>query len=135
MQRPNRLKKFLFIILGTLSLGVGILAIFIPGVPTTPFLLLAAWLYLKSSKRLYDKLMANRIVGGYIREFQSNRGMTVRTKLQAIGTMWLMIGISCTFMVDSVPIRLVIIAVGIVGTIVMGFIVRTADRNDRKDGS
>ncbi len=129
------MKKILFILLGTLSLGVGILAIFIPGVPTTPFLLLAAWLYLKSSKRLYDKLMANRIVGGYIREFQSNRGMTVRTKLQAIGTMWLMIGISCVFMVDSVPIRLVIIVVGIVGTVVMGFIVRTADRNDHTGGA
>ncbi len=118
--------------LGTISLGLGVVAIFIPGIPTTPFLLLAAWFYLKSSKRLYEKLMANKFIGGYIREFQANKGMTKRTKLQAIGTMWVMITISCVFFLDSFTIRLILVIVGFIGTVVMGFIVRTADNSGRR---
>ncbi len=129
MKERLTLKKLLFVLLGTVSLGVGILAIFIPGIPTTPFLLLAAWLYLKSSKRLHEKLLANKYVGGYIREFQYNKGMTRRTKLQAIGTMWVMITISCVFLLDSFAIRLILVIVGFIGTVVMGFIVRTADNS------
>jgi hypothetical protein len=126
------IKKILLILLGTISLGLGVVAIFIPGIPTTPFLLLAAWFYLKSSKRLYEKLMANKFIGGYIREFQANKGMTKRTKLQAIGTMWVMITISCVFFLDSFTIRLILVIVGFIGTVVMGFIVRTADNSGRR---
>jgi len=121
-------KKAILLFLGLLSLTIGVLAIVIPGLPTTPFLLMAAALFMRSSDRLYQKVMANRIVGPYIREFRENKGMTKRTKLHAIGTMWVMIAISCIFFVDDWMIRIIIISVGLIGTIVMGFIVPTSKR-------
>ena len=81
------LVKIILIVLGTLSLGIGIIGIVVPGLPTTPFLLLTAGLYVKSSDRLYQKLISNRYVGSYILEYQANKGMTKRAKLYAIGLM------------------------------------------------
>lgn len=124
----HNLKKILFISLGTLSLAIGIIAIFVPGLPTTAFLLLTAALYMRSSDKLYNKLLSNKYVGPYILEFRTNKGMTKRTKLHAIGTMWFMIAISTIFMVQDTLVRTIIIAVGLIGTIVMGFIVRTSDK-------
>jgi len=127
-------KKTILILLGTLSLIIGVIGIFVPGLPTTAFLLLTAALYMRSSEKLYRKLLSNRILGPYILEFQSKKGMTKRTKLQAIGTMWFMITISSVFFIDPLNIKLIVISLGIIGTIVMGFIVPTADdpRKDKK---
>jgi len=120
------LKKIILVFLGTVSLVIGVIAVFIPGLPTTPFLLLTAGLYMKSSEKLYKKLISNKYLGPYILEFQSNKGMTRRTKLHAIGTMWVMIAISCVFFTRSFSIILLVISIGIIGTIVMGFIVPTS---------
>ncbi|MBW6479367.1 MAG: YbaN family protein, partial [Bacteroidales bacterium] len=60
------LKKILFAFLGTLSLILGVIGIFVPGLPTTPFLLLTAGLYMKSSERLYKLLISNKYLGPYI---------------------------------------------------------------------
>jgi uncharacterized protein len=79
--------KVILIALGTLSLCIGIIGIIVPGLPTTPFVLLTAGLYIKCSDKLYQKFIANRFIGLYISEFQTNKGMTKRTKLFAIGTM------------------------------------------------
>lgn len=119
-------KKIILILLGTLSLIIGVIGIFVPGLPTTAFLLLTAALYMRSSEKLYRKLLSNRILGPYILEFQSIKGMTKRTKLHAIGTMWFMITISSVFFIDPLNIKLIVISLGIIGTIVMGFIVPTA---------
>jgi uncharacterized membrane protein YbaN (DUF454 family) len=119
--------KFLWIFLGTLSLVIGVIGIVVPGLPTTAFLLLSAWLYLKSSPRLYNKLISSKYLGPYILEFQEKKGMTKRTKIHAIGTMWVMITVSCVFFIKSLTIIVFVLGLGIVGTVVMGFIVRTVD--------
>ena len=119
--------KILWIMLGTISLVLGAIGIVVPGLPTTAFLLLAAWFYLKSSQKLYQKLVSNKYLGPYILDFQRKKGMTRRTKIHAIGTMWVMITISCVFFIKSLSVILIVIGLGIVGTVVMGFIVRTAD--------
>jgi len=124
--------KILYILLGTVSLVIGVIAIFIPGLPTTPFLLLTAGLYMRSSPRLYRFIITNKYIGPIIQDFQKKRGMTRITKLRAIGTMWLMIGISVIFLIDSLTIDLIVIAVGVIGTVVMGFIVKTVDNSDKK---
>jgi len=122
------LKKILFIFLGTLSLAIGIIGIFVPGLPTTAFLLLTAALYMRSSERLYNMLLSNKILGPYIMEFRKNKGMTKRMKIHAIGTMWFMITISCVFFIKSTTVILVVIGVGMIGTVVMGWIVPTAGK-------
>lgn len=125
--------KILYIILGTISLAVGVIAIFIPGLPTTPFLLLTAGLYMRSSPRLYRFIITNKYIGPIIQDFQTKRGMTRMTKLRAIGTMWVMIAISAIFLIDSLMVDLIVIAVGVIGTVVMGFVVRTVDNSKKTD--
>ena len=122
------MKKALFIFLGTLSLAIGIIGIFVPGLPTTAFLLLTAALYMRSSERLYNMLLANKILGPYILEFRKNKGMTKRMKIHAIGTMWFMITLSCVFFIEPLNIIYLVITLGIIGTVVMGWIVPTAGK-------
>lgn len=123
------------IVLGTLSLCVGIIGIVVPGLPTTPFVLLTAGLYIKSSDKLYQKLIANRFVGSYVVEFKTKKGMTQRTKLFVIATMWAMITMSCVFFIAPFTLKLIVFIIGFIGTLVMGFIVPTvsiSNRNSKK---
>lgn len=117
--------KIVFIVLGTLSLGIGIIGIVVPGLPTTPFILLTAGLYIKSSDRLYQKLINSRFIGPYINNFRKNKGMTKRAKLSSIGIMWLMIAISCFFLIELLTIKLIVALLGMIGTFVMGYLVPT----------
>lgn len=118
--------KALFIILGTLSLGLGILGIIIPGLPTTPFVLLTAGLYARSSKRLHNWMVNHRAIGSYILRYRRNKGLTKREKLYAIIMMWAMILISGLLFITSAAVHLILLAAGITGTVVMGWIVPSA---------
>ena len=122
--------KSLLIVAGTISLCVGIVGIAVPGLPTTPFLLLTAGLYMRSSDRLYNHLISNKVVGSYISEFRKNKGMTTRAKLYAIFMMWTMITLSCVFLVENLPAKLLIISIGIIGSIIMGFIIPTINKSN-----
>lgn len=115
--------KLLLIFLGTLSLCIGLIGVFIPGLPTTPFLLLTAALYIRSSDKLYRKVVENRFIGSYVIKYQTNKGMTRSDKIYAISLMWIMIAISCILFIDSNLINLIIVMVGVIGTIVMGLLV------------
>jgi uncharacterized membrane protein YbaN (DUF454 family) len=117
--------KVILIVLGTLSLCIGIIGIVVPGLPTTPFILLTAGLYLKSSDKLYQKFIANRFIGAYILEFQTNKGMTKRNKLFAIGTMWIMITLSCVFFIVPYFLKFIVSIIGLIGTYVMGIVIPT----------
>ena len=121
----KKLIQYFLIFLGTISLGFGILGIFIPGLPTTPFLLLTASLYLKSSQKLYQKLIANKYLGKYIIRFNEEKGITKIGKIYSISIMWLMITLSVLFLIESLILKIVVITVGIIGTIVMGFLLKT----------
>jgi len=117
--------KPMMIILGTLSLFAGIAGIFVPGLPTTPFLLLTAGLYIRGSQKLYSRLISNRLTGPYISHYNTNQGMTLKSKLYAVALMSSMITFSCMFFLDKLLSRIVLIALGIIGAIVMIFIVPT----------
>ena len=84
------MKKFLFITIGVLSVILGIIGIFVPGLPTTPFILLSSWLFYKSSKRLHDRLHRSPL-GKYIRRYESRQGMSLTGKFISIACMWIMI--------------------------------------------
>jgi len=120
--------KMLYIFFGTLSLILGVTGIFVPGLPTTPFLLLTAALYIRSSDKLYRKLVSNRVLGPYILNYRKNKGMTKRQKAFAIALMWLMISVSVVFFIASPSIRYLLAGVGLIGTGVMGFVVPSAKR-------
>ena len=72
--------NYLLIILGAVSLGLGVTGMFLPVLPTTPFLLLTAWCWLKGSPRLYAWLMSQPRLGPYIRDFQEHRCISRKVK-------------------------------------------------------
>ena len=110
----KKLKRQLLLAAGTLSLAIGIVGIFVPILPTTPFLLLAAGCYLRSSQRFYNWLMGNRFFGNYIRNYIEGRGIPVKVKLFIIILLWVTIGISIWLVAKPlVTVILLIVAVGV----------------------
>ena len=101
--------------LGTLSLALGILGIFLPLLPTTPFLLLTAALYFKSSPRLYNWLLNHKHLGPYIRNFRENKAIPLRAKIISISLMWITMLYCVFFIVPYVWVKviLLIIAAGV----------------------
>lgn len=71
-----------------MSLALAVVGVFVPVLPTTPFLLLAAWLWLRSSRKLHDWLMGHRRLGRYIKDYQENRAVPVRVKAFALFFLW-----------------------------------------------
>jgi len=110
----EKLKRQLLLTAGTASLAVGIIGIFIPVLPTTPFLLLAAGCYLRSSPRFYNWLMNNRWLGAYIRNYIEGRGIPLKVKLFTIILLWATIGISIWLVANTVvTVILLIVAAGV----------------------
>lgn len=112
--------KILFIILGTISLSIGIIGITVPGLPTTPFLLLTATFYCKSSKKLYNWFINHRILGKFVKEYREKKAISLKTKIYSIILMWLMITCSLYFFISNILIQLLIFIVGLLGTFFMG---------------
>ena len=75
------LKKIGLIALGTISLAIGIIGIFLPLIPTTPLLLLTSYCYISSSEKLSEKFMNTKIYDKYVRNFHEKGGMTLTGKL------------------------------------------------------
>jgi len=97
-----------YFILGWISLGLGAVGAVVPLLPTTPFVLLAAWLFAKSSKRWHDWLRHNRVFGKTVRAWEARLGLTVREKVRLIATATVVIAIS--FMLCSNTIGRIFLA-------------------------
>ena len=111
----NRFFRYLLIIAGTIFLGFGIIGIFLPVLPTTPFLLLTAACYARSSKRFYDWLMNNKWFGTYIKNYREGRGVPLKFKIFTISLLWITILVSVFFVINNywVKIILILIAIGV----------------------
>lgn len=106
------MKKQILIIIGVISLGLGIVGIFLPLLPTTPFLLLSSFCFSKSSERLHKFIINNKIFGQYIRDYQEKKGITLKNKIFVLT--FLTLGISYSMYKTSnsyVQIFLVIILI------------------------
>lgn len=112
----SKILKTLFMLIGTISVGLGVLGIFLPLLPTTPFLLLAAYFYARSSRRLYEWLLGNKYFGTYIRNYREKKGIPIKTKIVSIILIILTISYSSIFAVHlwTVRIALCIIAAGVI---------------------
>ncbi|TBU96028.1 YbaN family protein [Stutzerimonas kirkiae] len=89
------LLRYLLLALGWLSVALGVLGIFLPVLPTTPFLLLAAACFVRSSRRFYEWLVGHPRLGPWFRDYLEGNGIPLKGKCYAIGLMWLSIGVSC----------------------------------------
>lgn len=105
------LKIFLFVVLGTLFLVLGLIGAFLPVLPTTPFLLLASFCYFRGSKRLYDWLINHKVFGAYIYCYLTYKAIPQKTKLLTLVFLWTSLVISMV-LVDLWPIRVLLVLVG-----------------------
>ena len=93
--------KTLGAILGSFFLGLGIVGVFVPLLPTTPLLLLAAALYVRSSPRLYAWLLNQKHLGPYIRNFRENRAIPLQAKIVSVSLISLTMGYCIFRVVDA----------------------------------
>jgi uncharacterized protein len=98
---------------GVVSLVLGIIGVVLPVLPTTPFVLLAAACFARSSQRFHAMLLRNRLFGSLIREWEQHRSIPRRTKLWAIALMSLTLGSSIVFFVQAPALKLLLAATGV----------------------
>lgn len=107
-------KKIVYLIMGSLTLALGTIGIFLPILPTTPLLLLTAFFYLRSSDKLYRWLMHHRIFGAYIYSYVTYKAVSFKTKVGAIVILWPSILFSIYLIGHGIlKIMVFIIAVGV----------------------
>ena len=104
-------------ILGLISLGLGILGAFLPVLPTTPLLLLAAALFLRGNRRLYDWLLTHPKLGPYITNFIKHRSIPLRIKIISVSTLWITLLYCAIFVAEHWALRAMFIAIAIGVTI------------------
>jgi len=106
------MKKTAYGTLGFLFMALGIIGIFLPVLPTTPFMLLASFFFLRSSERMHRWIINHKVFGPSVRNYMEHRGMRKSTKVKAISTLWLSLGISI-YIVKNLYVDVLLIFVGI----------------------
>jgi len=118
--------RLVFAGLGALFLLLGVLGLFLPVLPTTPFLLLAAACFARSSRRIFNWLLNHPQFGPLIREWREHRSIPYRAKRIALGLIALSFAASIGFFVPGWPAKL---AMGAGGLILMAWIARIPSRD------
>ncbi len=112
------MKRAVLIVSGMVCLALGVTGFLLPVVPATPFLLLSAWCFARSSNRLYAKLKNNRLIGKFIREFAGRRMVRKKVIKSALVFLWLSV-IIALFLVKNPWLRLLILALGLAFSLLM----------------
>ena len=117
----DTVSRYLYLIMGFLLVGIGILGIFLPVLPTTIFLILASACFMKSSPKANEWLKNNRWLGPYLKNYTEKTGLTVKSKLVLISILWISITFSALILTDIPAIRilLLLIAIGVTIHLVM----------------
>ncbi len=111
MKQIESIKKWLLIIVGSISVVLGMLGIFLPLLPTTPFLLLAAACYVRSSERFYHWLITHKWFGHHIKNYRERHGIPLRAKVMALSLLWLSMGSSIIFVVPLTSVKILLLAI------------------------
>ncbi len=113
----SRFKKGLFMVCGTICLGVGTAGVFLPILPTTPFLLLSAACYYKGSERMHRWLLNNKLLGNYIRNYREGKGISSKGKILTLFLLWATICYSTFFLVNILMLQVILFAIAIAVTV------------------
>lgn len=111
--RPGFARKFILIPVGMICLAIGGIGIFVPLLPTTPLVILAAGCFASSSPRLYEKLVNTRYFGEYIRNYREKTGITRSTRIVSLVFLWSLLGVSAYFMRSNSVVLAILLIVGI----------------------
>jgi uncharacterized membrane protein YbaN (DUF454 family) len=120
--------RYLYILTGGIAVLLGIIGVVVPGLPTTPFVLLASWCFYKSSPRLQAWLLQS-FLGKYIRDYKEKGGLTTRKRLYIIALMATMVSMSIIFFIPNTTVDIIVGVAGLIGCIVVGFVVPKAKEN------
>jgi len=91
--------------------------IFVPLLPTTPFLLLAAACFVRSSEKRYQWLLSHRVFGTYIRNYREHGAVTPHAKIVTLALLWGTMSISAFVFVESVVLRVILLAIAVSVTV------------------
>jgi len=111
------LKKKIYIALASIFVVLGAIGTIIPLLPTTPFLLVAVYFYMKSSKKRVRSLLSNKILGPYIYSYLSKQGMPISVKLKTLTILWATLILSGIYATESLHVRLLLVGVGFAVTL------------------
>lgn len=111
------LQRFLFTLAGMASFGLGFIGVFVPLLPTVPFMLLSAYCFARSSERYYKWLINHRYFGEHILNYRDHHAVTATIRRATIALLWISIGITAIFAVSLLWIRLMLLVIAISVTI------------------
>lgn len=123
----NPVARYALLVIGWFSVALGVIGIFLPVLPTTPFLLLAAACFVRSSRRFYEWLVMHPRLGPWFRDYLEGNGIPLKAKIYTISTMWLSISVSCWL----VPLLWARIGMLISATLVTLYILRLKTLSSR----
>lgn len=118
--------------LGFLFLTLGILGVALPVLPSTPFILLAAWFFARSSERWHRRLLESELFGSMIRNWEQNRCISRRTKVVAIGSMLIAGSASIVFALEDPGLRIATVVLMAVGCATI-LLLRTCEAPESKE--
>ncbi len=111
--------KRMWIFAGMVALALGVIGVIVPGLPTTPFVLLAATCFAKGSPALHQWLLAHRYCGPMIRDWEQNRSLPLRIKVLSISLMLLMTSLSIWHFAGQPLLQLSLAAFALIGAVVV----------------
>ena len=124
-QSRHTYARIFFVVAGCIAVILGTIGVVVPGLPTTPFVLLASWCFYKSSPRLQAWLLQS-FLGKYIRDYKEKGGLTMRKRLYIIALMATMVSVSIIFFIPNKTVDIIVGIAGLIGCIVVGFVVPKA---------
>ncbi len=113
------LRRWALVVAGVVCVGLAILGVILPGLPTTPFVLLAAACFAKSSPRLHQRLLAHRYLGPMVRDWESHRSLPLKIKWLSTSLMAVMVSLSAWQLQHRPWAAVAVLALGVVGAVVV----------------
>lgn len=113
--QPKSLRRWVYQVLGCLCVGLGILGAFLPLLPTTPFLLLASYLFFRSSPTLYRKLYHSPVAGDLLKKWEREKGVSTFVKCGAIGVVACSVGLTLYFSGLYFPLKVMVVFLALIG--------------------
>ena len=125
-ETSNPLAKLMWVSLGSLFVGLGAIGVIVPGLPTTPFLILAAACYIRSSQRLYDWLISNKRFGPYLKDYREGKGIPRKAKRLAVVMIVVFVSFSVVFGIEDLTLKIAVGLLGLIGLLYVLFKVPVA---------
>ncbi|MEA3391472.1 MAG: YbaN family protein [Candidatus Marinimicrobia bacterium] len=113
----NPVLRIVLVVLGFVFLIIGIIGIILPVLPTTPFIILAAACFARSSQKFYDRLYGNRFFGKILKNYRDKKGLALKYKIYILTMLWLTLTSSAIFFTNSIIVRIVLFSIAVAVTV------------------